>query len=75
MLLEACNKIWVSMLIRVSKSLLHLRKRYMKTLKLISGNWIHWHNDKKIMVLRCTNIMVKQEYSSGIRSKKSTFSD
>lgn len=39
----------------------------MKMLRLISGNCIHWHN-KKIMVLHCTNIMVNQEYSSRIRS-------
>lgn len=53
-------------LLRVSKSLLHLRKRSMK------AQTYFWQlgslAQHKIMVSFCTNIMVKQEYSSRIRS-------
>lgn len=67
LLLKACNKIWVSMLVKSQYKPLALKKKMHENTQTY-----FWQLDSlaqhKIMVLYCTNIMVRLEYSSKIRS-------
>ena len=44
MLFKVYKQVGYVHLLKVSRSLLHLRKRHMKTLRLLSGKQPHWHN-------------------------------